>query len=984
MPPFFKKFYDISFCFPNNTALSTEENDKFLTYAEFLDSVEKTAYYLINKNIKKGDFVVVIANKSPLLYVYAMALMRIGAIYVPVDPTYPLVRIQYILDDCQPGFVLYDDFFQRCLADLKITMGLHAKLETCAYNSPALAYDVSFPQETDLAYMIYTSGTTGNPKGVKISYEGLPNCVISQEKICGLNEKDSVLQYASISFDASIFEWVGALLTGARLCIPNKNKLLVGTELEEIILSFKITYLVLPPSVLMTLGVKDYEIKTIISAGESLPSRLANAWYNKVKLINAYGPTETTVCATMYHVNGKENSDRVPIGIPIENTSVLLLDQFGQDVAIGEIGEIYLSGVNLSKGYLNLPALTQEKFFLRNSVLLYKTGDLGFKNTKGDLVFVGRVDEQIKIRGHRVELIEIEICLIQHELIQAAVVRLNLNIPESPILEAFVLPEKNARLSREMLNDYIRMNLPVYMHPNKYYLLTDYPRTIQGKIDKESLELSAILLESNAATVSLPPTGLKTMIKQAWADVLHCKKEEIKDDISFFEIGGTSLNIVKLIKLLSDVLTVNIKLRDFLQFPTPNGLEQLLASRVCERQFLLEEDIDRNSDLIERQLIEEDIACRWAAIDFPAPLHSKKPEHILLTGATGFIGSAVLKRILARSDVQVTCIIRNNSDQLLLDYFNNKIKKYGMEISPDQMSRCCLVKGDLTKKFFDLTEDQYTLLASSITVVCHAAAHVNHIYNYEALRFDNVVSTKNIIHFSLEGRRKKNIYVSALSAVRKGKNIPESYVDQSLMSSTLSGYEKTKWTAEQLYKQAGFLGLDVFIIRPCLILGTRKHRLPKDSKDHLLSLIHGCVQLGAYPTSSAELLILSVDFLSKCIDKLIFNTSLGQYIFNAIPQEIITWNQFMSKQQPNLKPMLFADWRRSFLPSLSELNAIYPFLSLYQQTFDRDFMWSYDVQKENFERFVQDNHLNVEDNASINGLLNHNLASVLEVNEELY
>ncbi|PSB54682.1 non-ribosomal peptide synthetase, partial [Chamaesiphon polymorphus] len=391
-----------------------------------------------------------------------------------------------------------------------------------------------------LAFVIYTSGSTGQPKGVMVTHRGLGNLVLFHREIFQVTAQSRVLQFASLSFDASVWEIWMALGNGARLYLGDRDAIAPGVDLQQFLHSHCITHATLPPAALTVMPIADFpELQYLIVAGESCPPSVIDRWAVGRNFYNAYGPTETTVCATIAQC--QPDRGQPPIGRPIAHTSAYLLDDRQQLVPVGIGGEIYLGGVNLARGYLNRPELTAEKFVPHPWVpgaKLYRTGDWGRYRADGQIEYLGRIDQQVKLRGFRIELGEVETMLGQHpDVLQTAVVARTLDSGRQQLV-AYVVPQPSGQPSVAALREFMSERLPDYMVPGAFVLLPELPVTPNGKVDKAALpapDLTTML----AAGYVAPQTDVEVTLVQIWQEVLGLNQVGTQDN--FFAIGGDSI-----------------------------------------------------------------------------------------------------------------------------------------------------------------------------------------------------------------------------------------------------------------------------------------------------------------------------------------------------------------------------------------------------------------------------------------------------------
>jgi amino acid adenylation domain-containing protein len=449
-----------------------------------------------------------------------------------------------------------------------------------AYSNADVASSVT---SGNLAYLIYTSGTTGNPKGVMIEHRGVINLKEFFKTAIGIGERDRLLQFANIAFDASVWEIAVALLNGAVLHMVPREIIDSYTDFEEYLERNIITTAALPPPYLDHLNPEKVStLKTLITAGSESNHRLVNRWRNKVCLINGYGPTETTVSAAIWKVPGRKEAEikypTIPIGKPIANYNIYILDQGGALQLVGVAGELYIAGPGLARGYLNQPLLTAEKFppssllsFSASQLLsfsLYRTGDLARWLADGNIEFLGRIDHQVKIRGFRIELSEIESRLLHHEGVKETVVLAREDNRGEKYLCAYIVPNE---VGAAELREYLSGHLPGYMIPNYFLMVDKIPLTLRGKVDRKSLPLPSVG-DVPGGAYDAPADEVEKKLAEIWADILQLEREKMGRDTGFFDVGGHSLNAITMISRVHKELNVKIPLAQVFKHQTIAGL----------------------------------------------------------------------------------------------------------------------------------------------------------------------------------------------------------------------------------------------------------------------------------------------------------------------------------------------------------------------------------------------------------------------------
>jgi amino acid adenylation domain-containing protein len=580
---------------PDATALFFEGEK--LTYKELNERANHLAHHLRGLGVRAESLVGIYMESSLELIVGLMAVLKAGGAYVPLDPSYPRERIVFMIRDAQLPLLLTE---HRLVENLKEYQGRLVCLDTDWDLITRETSGANLPDGAgadNLAYVIYTSGSTGAPKGVMVEHQGVCNLAEAQSQAFGVGPESRVIKFASISFDASVSEMFMALTTGAILCLSSRSTIFSGTPLIHLLRTQSITTATIPPAMLSVLPVEELpELRTIISAGEACPPEIAKRWSEGRRFFNAYGPTETTVCASLAEVCPQLLKDyqSVPIGRPLANTKIHLLDSFFKPVPLGAAGELCVGGVGLARGYLNQPALTAEKFVphpfsAEPGARLYRTGDLARYLRDGQVEFLGRLDRQVKVRGYRVEPNEIENLLRQRQEVRDAVVVARQDRLGNACLVTYVVPEPG---SVESINDWqtaLREKLPEYMIPSAFVILRELPLTPNGKVDKRALPAPDWLRSEKRADFVAPSTPVEKKLAEIWSELLGIQKTGTGERIvvsihdHFFDLGGHSLLAVRMFSKIREAFGVELPLKlIFTSAPTISGLAGAIDRHLVE------------------------------------------------------------------------------------------------------------------------------------------------------------------------------------------------------------------------------------------------------------------------------------------------------------------------------------------------------------------------------------------------------------------
>ena len=537
---------------PDSVAVVFE--DRSLTYRELSERATQLAGHLSGLGVKPGVLVGICVERSLDMMVGLLGILKAGGAYVPLDPAYPKERLAFMLADSGASALVTQQALLETFAD-------HQAQVVCLDSDwPAIAQSPITNNKLlitpdNLAYVIYTSGSTGKPKGVQIQHRAVVNFLHSMRRQPGLTPEDVLLAVTTLSFDIAGLELFLPLITGARVVIASREAASDGVQLLETLTSSGATVMQATPvtwRLLLEAGWQAGSQLKALCGGEILPRDLAQKLLEQgVELWNMYGPTETTIWSTLYRV--KEATGSIPVGRPIANTTLYLLDQNRQPVPVGVPGELYIGGDGLALGYLNRAELTAERFAPhpfsdKPGERLYRTGDLARYLPDGNIEILGRIDHQVKVRGFRIELGEIEAALAGHPAIKENVVVVREDTPGDKRLVAYVVAASEQKPAARELRRYLREQLPDYMAPSAFVTLTALPLTPNGKVDRKALpaperERTAT---STGATQVLTPT--EALVVKVWQEALKVDQVSVYDN--FFDLGGHSLLSVEVMTRL--------------------------------------------------------------------------------------------------------------------------------------------------------------------------------------------------------------------------------------------------------------------------------------------------------------------------------------------------------------------------------------------------------------------------------------------------
>ena len=577
--------------------------DQQLTYKELNQRANQLAHYLRVMGVKPEILVGICVERSIEMVVGLLGILKAGGVYVPLDPSYPTERLEFMLQDAQPRVLLT----QRRLVE---SLPEHTAQIVCLdsdWGAIAEESEKNLASEVNpenLSYVIYTSGSTGRPKGVMNTHRGIGNRLCWMQEACQLTTVDRVVQKTPFSFDVSVWEFFWTLMTGATMVVAKPEGHKDSNYLVNLIAQQQITTIHFVPSMLQVfLQDSNLErcnsLKRVFCSGEALPFELTKRFFDRLdcQLHNLYGPTEAAIDVTYWQCQPEGDLQVVPIGRPIANTQTYILDKHLQPVPIGVSGELHIAGVGLARGYLNQPKLTEERFIPNPfsdelGERLYKTGDKARYLPDGNIEFLGRLDNQVKIRGFRIELGEIEAVLNNHSQVQQVVVIVREDNRDKRLV-AYIVSENNSPSSSQ-LREYLEQRLPNYMVPSALIMLDTLPLTPNGKVDRQALPLPDE--EIIRREYIRPRTPTEEIIVNLFADLLNVQKVGINDN--FFELGGHSLLATQLISRLRQASKVELPIRKIFESPTAAQLEPVLSQLRRQQQLSLLpiEPIDRNTE----------------------------------------------------------------------------------------------------------------------------------------------------------------------------------------------------------------------------------------------------------------------------------------------------------------------------------------------------------------------------------------------------
>ncbi|MBD8037455.1 amino acid adenylation domain-containing protein [Solibacillus sp. A46] len=794
-------------------AIALKERNRQLTFTELNNESNKVASYLIDNGLEKGGFVAIYLKRSIDTVISLLGIIKAGGVYVSLDPSHPNERNSYIIDDINTSFIITNTDAEQNLDSLQLDPSMNILQLENIYANKAVNLTLNINDNVeDPCYTIFTSGTTGKPKGTLIRQKGIMNLVDYMQKDWQVNDQDKILQFATYSFDASVLDTFLSLLTGSMLYLIDDEERMSESNFLNVVKSEGITIIPVLPTVFFNRIVNHLteensdlfaSVKLVGVGGELLTGDLARKFKSfvgdQIRFFNLYGPTEITVMATAYEVPKDLSNDvySVPIGKQLPGNKVYIVNEDGKQCKENEIGELWVASIGISLGYLHNEEKTKEVFipnpFDANIYegIVYKTGDLVKQLADGNIEFVSRKDTQVKIRGHRIEIAEIETKMNEVDGVNNAVVVVEKE-GDDQILKAFFT--SNERIEHTAIIETLKTDLPSYMLPTKLKQLEDIPFAPTGKVDRKALgkmEADRVSLVGSREIIA-PRNEIEKDLIDVWKKVLKIDAVSVKDNL--FDIGGHSLKVIEILAHVKQTYPA-LTIKDFFDLKTVENL----AEKVINTS--LNQDIQFNGEFTN--------LTEWPVM--PIKEQVREVNKILVTGATGFLGSHIAQKLLEEGKEVFLLVRGENAEQRVSETMQ---KYFNCNTNP----LITVISGDLTKKFLGLSKEDFTELANNIDAIIHSAADVRHFGNREHFEKVNVQGTKNIFelvninaditfhHISTVGVVQDLLTEGKWNSVKDMSNIPEDLQLDSV-------YTDTKMKAEKWILDQAKVGKQVFVYR---------------------------------------------------------------------------------------------------------------------------------------------------------------------------
>ncbi|WP_426278652.1 amino acid adenylation domain-containing protein [Chryseobacterium sp. S-02] len=925
------------------------DSSEKISYEELNNKANQLAHYLQAQSSEKGELIGVCIPQSTSRIIAFLAILKIGATYLPIDGELPQARIQMMIDDSKIKMMLsVDQYLEKVNNDQIQSIALDSLVASESFQKMPIENLLIDILPENPAYVIYTSGSTGIPKGVIISHHSFYTFVQYQAEFLNLSADNITLQFASPSFDAAIIDIWTPLICGATIYLYPNNKI-VGEPLLDFIVNHNInTVPLMPPMVLASLPLNKPlgDLHTIAIGGEACSENTVKSWYRKIRLINSYGPTEATVAVSNYEFQEETNPKIIGAAMPF--VDILLLDENLKPVADGTVGEIYIGGSQLALGYLHREEDTQKSFIqapewlldqLNHGKMLYKTGDMALRREDGNLEFNGRKDDQVKIRGYRIELAEIEYNISKLPQITRSAVKVQRKENGLPALIAFIQLATDEDQTKVLQNIKAKLQqvMPAYMLPDKIFIVDQMPLNHAGKIDKKLLEIP----ENQTKNSNLPKwkeDNLIQVVTHIWKDLLSF--EDVKEEDDFFELGGHSLLLAQLHMLLPEPVRNLISLPELYIYTTISAFVKEVENR------MLKTEISQKSKA--EMMISELIKDSELHIDFnidkaPNPDILKNPKSIFLTGTTGFVGSHLLEELLHQTSANIYCLVRASSPEEGLERIKATFKKFKLSWSDDYDNRVIAMTGDLSLPHFGMENENYNFITHHIEVIYHSGSSVSYVQPYSLIKKSNIDGLHNIIDLAVTGKIKFLMLLSSMGVFSWGRPFTKKtwmYEDDSIDQNMAAvsrdlGYIKSKWVMESIAEKARQKGLPITNFR----LGFAVCHSTSGAtvmNQWWGSLIRSCVELNSFPlVMGLKDELTTVDYMCKAIMHISKKKdAVGlNFHLSPLPENDVSLTDFCAKINEyydiNLKGMEYHQWLNQW--KYDSNLPIYPLLSLFTE-----------------------------------------------------
>ena len=837
--------------------------DGRFTYRELEERANRTANALLSKGLQKGDSVVVILHRTSLFFSTVFGISKAGGVFIPTSPDYPKERIDTIISDSEARFVISEG---ELLDIYNSTLDAAGLITFEDSSRPEINI-----QPDDLVYMIYTSGSTGKPKGVELRHIGICNYLTDHETNTQvhytLKEGTCYGAVTTVAFDMAFKEWALALCNGMKLVFASDEQTMDPKALSQLLIENRVDVFNATPSrLLQYMELDDFakaikDCKVILSGGEKYPQKLLDLLRleTKARILNTYGPTEITVSSNAADLT---KAEEISIGRPLFNYEEYIVDTDDNLLPLGVVGELIICGTGVAKGYHNLPERTAEAFFDFKGRRAYRSGDYARWTESGNVVILGRKDNQVKLRGLRIELGEIERVLTSIKGIKSGTVMIRKIGRQDAIAAYYTLSDTT--LSADSIKQEMSRQLPDYMIPSAFMALDNMPLTPNGKINTKKLPEPKPLEREKGRK---PETDAEIFFAHVFAEILETK--EVFADDNFFELGGTSLTVTRII-IAAEKSDISITYADVFDNPTPEKLAALIEGTNKDKTQTTNENFEDISDY------------DYTAIDnllskntLSAFMEGEKQEmhNVLLTGATGFLGIHVLYELLRSTDCHVVCLLRGKGGMNAASRLHGLFFYY-FEILPYEEfpGRLTVINGDITD-----SNSFKPCISENIDTVINCAANVKHFSKGTDIEDVNYYGVLGIMEFC-QKTKARLVHVSTMSVggvyIDKPGHVSHLHEDMLYVGQKqVSKYTQSKFLAERAILQAvadGKLSAKIMRVGTLAPRSTDGEYQINFTTNSFMARVKSTYLVGAYPYESitSHYEMSPIDSVAQAIIKL--------------------------------------------------------------------------------------------------------------------
>jgi len=852
-----------------------QDDSTSITYKEADVQSSALAGVLVSTGVKPNEHVPVFMDRSPSMVIALLGVMKCGGVYTPVDPSYPTERVTHILKDTKASLMLVNTASYVKMSSTWSVDVINIEQMPTAEEPESWRF---LTRET--AYTIYTSGSTGTPKGTLLGHNGAVNMALAMRNVFHLTETSIIGQFVSFSFDPSIADVFACVAGGSRLHFFSAEERLDPERFASCVKNNAITHLVSLPAAFFneiatskdeTQHLNINDLHSIGIGGEALPVHSIVSYQavhrNNTRLVNLYGPTECTVTTTVFEIEDIVSADTtsIPIGYPLPNYMLTIVDKWGAVCPVGHAGELLVASPGLAKGYLNDPVKTHQSFVHVSCngerIRFYKTGDLAMLTAEGYVEHLGRKDWQVKIRGHRVEIGEIEHVLLSHPSVRQTHV-LPVGKSNDKSLVSFCILNDGYLPAEDALMGHLRDALPSYMVPNRMIFLTEFPLSPTGKVDRKKLESMATVKKQDAREIVMARDETERTIIKSWSRVLENNRISVHDDF-FAILGGHSLKVIESITELRSEYPF-LKIQDFFNNPTVAGLASYIKGevqnlRLSTHDTLLSDSPSNNMILDEYPRVLADRATTQST-----------KESTLLTGATGFLGVFLLRELLVNTEDKILCLVRDGNEERL----TATLEAFFGPLPQSHAERVEVIAGDLSKPALGLSNAQQILIQERVGTILHCAANVNHFGHSQDFQHVNVESTRFLLGIA-ERCGASFHYISTMSVVEElslqGLDILSTSKISHWDLPKNSPYSYSKLESEKLVEDAVNRGVDASIYRMGNLVGTSHDGTFQTNIDSnaFYRMLKAAILLKATPKAHWAVDLTPVDFASRAVITLV-------------------------------------------------------------------------------------------------------------------